>query len=169
MKRLHWILLPLGLSILVLSGACAPSQPSDDDPGTDTRAAAPVPAAAYDATRIPELPSEFANLQVLPADISKDELKQTMKLITRSLGTKCDHCHLTDVRDFASDERREKVVAREMMRMVERINRDLLTWEDAPEATCFMCHHGQAKPQREPGGMDSVSAEADEDSSQPGE
>ena len=164
MKRLHWILLPLGLSILVLSEACAPSQPSDEDPGADSRAAAPVPATDHDTTRTHELPAEFANLQVLPADISKDELKRTMKLITRSLGTKCDHCHLTDVRDFASDERREKVVAREMMRMVERINRELLTWEDAPEATCFMCHHGQHKPQRKPDGM--VSTEARGDSSQ---
>ncbi len=161
MKRLHWILLPLGLSILVLSEACAPPQPSDDDPGDDSPAAAAAPVTGHDTTRTHELPAEFANLQVLPADISKDELKQTMKLITRSLGIKCDHCHLTDVRDFASDERREKVVAREMMRMVERINRDLLTWEDAPEATCFMCHHGQPKPQMKPGDMDSVSADAD--------
>ncbi len=164
MKRLHWILLPLGLSILILSEACAPSQPSDEDLGAGSRAVTPVPTAGYDATRIPEVPSEFANLQVLPADISKDELKRTMKLITRSLGTNCDHCHLTDVRDFASDELREKVVAREMMRMVERINRELLTWEDAPEATCFMCHHGQHKPQRKPDGM--VSTEARGDSSQ---
>ncbi len=165
MKRLHWILLPLGLSILVLSEACAPSQPSDDDPGDDSPTAAAVPAPGHDAARIHELPAEFANLQVLPADISKDELKQTMKLITRSLGIKCDHCHLTDVRDFASDELRHKVVAREMMRMVERINRELLTWDDAPEATCFMCHHGQAKPQREPGGK--ISADAGHPS-QPG-
>ena len=170
MKRLHCILLPLGLSaILLLSEACGPSQPSGDDSGADSRVAPPVPAAGYDPTQPPKLPSEFTNLQVLPADISKDELKQTMKLLTKSLGTKCDHCHLTDANDFASDDLREKVVAREMMRMVERINRELLTWEDAPEATCFMCHHGEPKPRMKPGGMDFVSAEADGDSSKPGE
>jgi hypothetical protein len=37
-----------------------------------------------------------------------------MKLITKSLGTKRDTCHRTDVRDSASDEIREKVVARGM-------------------------------------------------------
>ena len=69
-----------------------------------------------------------------------------MKRITRSLGTKCDHCHLTDSRDYASDEIPEKRLARDMMRMVEQINRETFIWDGAPEATCFMCHHGELEP-----------------------
>ncbi len=110
---------------------------------------APVPE---EEPGIPRLPSEFTNLEVLPADITKDELKRHMKLVTKSLGVKCDYCHRTDVRDYATDEIREKVVARDMMRMVERINREHFTWEGAAQATCFMCHHGQREPQLAPGG-----------------
>ena len=97
-----------------------------------------------------EFPSRFTNLRVLPGDITKDELYQTMKLIAKSLGAKCNYCHRTDTRDYASDEIKEKVIARKMMRMVERINGELFTWKDAPEATCFMCHQGRRKPQMVP-------------------
>jgi hypothetical protein len=128
----------LGLELLTVA-ACDPHEsaleaalPDEEEPG------------------IPRLPSEFTNLEVLSADITKDELKQHMKLITKSLGTKCDYCHRTDIRDYASDELLEKRIARKMMRLVERINRDHFTWKDAPEATCFMCHHGELKPQLEP-------------------
>jgi Photosynthetic reaction centre cytochrome C subunit len=100
---------------------------------------------------IPRLPSEFTNLEVLPRDITKDELKTYMKLVTKSLGTKCDHCHRTDIRDYASDEIKEKRIAREMMRMVTEINREHFSWPDAPQASCFMCHHGELEPQLEPG------------------
>ncbi len=110
---------------------------------------------------IPRLPSEFTNLEVLPADITKDQLKRHMKLITKSLGTKCDYCHRTDIRDYATDEIPEKVVARDMMRMLERINREHFTWEGAPQATCFMCHHGEQEPQLDPGG--GVPAEGSDD------
>ncbi len=110
---------------------------------------------------IPRLPSEFTNLEVLPADITKDQLKRHMKRITKSLGTKCDYCHRTDIRDYATDEIPEKVVARDMMRMLERINREHFTWEGAPEATCFMCHHGEQEPQLDPRG--GVPAEGSDD------
>jgi hypothetical protein len=108
---------------------------------------------------IPKLPSEFTNLEVLPTDITKYELKRHMKGITKSLGVKCDYCHRTDIRDYATDEIPEKVVARDMMRMVEWINREQFTWEEAPEATCFMCHHGEPEPQLAPSG--GVKAEDD--------
>ena len=37
-----------------------------------------------------------------------------------------------------------------MMRMLERINREHFTWEGAPRATCFMCHHGEQEPRLDP-------------------
>ncbi len=123
-----------------LVGACGGPEHAVDEP---------VPE---EEPGIPRLPSEFTNLEVLPADITKDELKRHMKLVTKSLGVKCDYCHRTDVRDYATDEIREKVVARDMMRMVERINREHFPWEGAAQATCFMCHHGQREPQLAPGG-----------------
>jgi hypothetical protein len=101
---------------------------------------------------IPRLPAEFTNLEVLPADITKAELKRHMKRITKSLGVKCDHCHRTDIRDYATDEIREKVIARDMMRMVEQINREHFSQDGAAQATCFICHHGQREPQLAPSG-----------------
>ena len=144
-SRMCWL---FGLSaVLVLLAACDPSQEPGD---ADSPPAPSVSATRLPTAQVPGLPPEFTNLQVLPADISKEELKQRMKLIARSLGKKCDYCHRTDVRDFASDEIREKVMAREMMRMVDRINQEHFTWEDAPEATCFMCHQGRRKPRMDP-------------------
>lgn len=99
---------------------------------------------------IQEPPGEYSNLQVLPETITKTELLDTMKLVTKSLDVKCNFCHRTDVRDYASDEIEKKVIAREMMRMVEMINGEHFTWSGAPEATCFMCHHGQRKPRMHP-------------------
>ena len=139
LKQLEGIVVLLASAVAVWSvGACdrpenAVNGPvSEEEPG------------------FPRLPSEFTNLEVLPADITKDELKRYMKRITKSLGTKCDHCHRTDIRDYASDEIREKRVARDMMQMVERINRENFTWNDAPEATCFMCHRGELEPRLAP-------------------
>lgn len=95
-------------------------------------------------------PSRYTNLQFLPDDITKDELIQTMKFITRSLGTKCKFCHRSDIRDYASDELEKKVIARRMMQMVERLNRELFADRGAPRVTCFMCHRGQLKPPMRP-------------------
>jgi hypothetical protein len=103
-------------------------------------------AADLEEPGIPKLPCKFTNLEVLPADITKEEMKQSMKLISRSIGVKCEYCHRTDTRDYATDEITEKRIARKMMHMVEQLNRDTFTWEDAPRVTCFMCHRGDVEP-----------------------
>ena len=41
--------------------------------------------------------SEFKNLQVLPSNISHDELIATMRGYAAALGTRCDHCHVAMV------------------------------------------------------------------------
>jgi hypothetical protein len=123
---------------LVPFGACDRSQSTGNVPVIDEESGSL------------KLPSTFENLKVLPKDISKSELKKHMKGITKSLGVKCSYCHRTDTRDYATDEIREKVIARDMMRMLERINLEVFTWEDAPTASCFMCHHGESEPQLAP-------------------
>ena len=37
--------------------------------------------------------AEFHNLQVLPANITRDQLTATMRGFTAGLGVTCDHCH----------------------------------------------------------------------------
>ncbi|MAE66662.1 MAG: hypothetical protein CMJ18_20530 [Phycisphaeraceae bacterium] len=116
--------------LLLLIGAC--DRPEDPAGRGDADRAAPRPEPA---PRVDRARSRYKNLQVLPDDITEDELKRTMKDVTKALGVECRYCHRTDQRDYASDEIEKKVVAREMMRMVERIDADLSGWPDAPKAT----------------------------------
>jgi hypothetical protein len=89
----------------------------------------------------------YKDLKVLPKDIGKKELMSVMKAQTRALGVKCKYCH--DTKDYAAATE-HKDAARDMMRMVDRIDKDLFTWKDAPRATCYMCHHGEKGPAMEP-------------------
>ena len=91
---------------------------------------------------------EFSNLQVFPPDTSTAQLLEAMKEMTLALGTQCRSCHLSDSRDFASDEIPAKRTARDMMWMVERVNRESLqtgTGNQVP-ITCLSCHQGRLKP-----------------------
>ncbi len=68
---------------------------------------------------------------------------------SRSLGVTCDHCH--DPNDYASDRRKEKIIAREMARMTQQINQELLGNIDALSdrravVNCTTCHRGDIKP-----------------------
>src|SRR5437016_3936179 len=56
------------------------------------------------------------NLQVLPKDISRQDLIMTMRLFNQALGVQCEHCHVE--REFAKDDKPAKNVARAMLRMV---------------------------------------------------
>jgi hypothetical protein len=79
-----------------------------------------------------------------------------MRNITAGLGVRCQHCHVGEEGlplerfDFASDEKRTKLVAREMLRMVQEINRRL---DSLPgrgvsglQFTCETCHRGVSRP-----------------------
>lgn len=68
---------------------------------------------------------------------------------SNSLGISCNHCHNTS--DYASDEKEEKIIARKMMDMTGRINRELLPdIEELSErdalVNCSTCHRGDTKP-----------------------
>ena len=135
------------MPVLLLTAACAAQEADRATEPTEPSGKGAQPVAGRSETVVPsQVPSRFTNLQVLPEQITKQELMRTMKRISRSLGAKCDHCHRTDTRDFASDELEHKRVAREMLQMVDRLNLELFTWEAAPEATCYMCHRGEHEP-----------------------
>src|SRR5690348_10664513 len=97
------------------------------------------------------------NLKVLPADLSRDSVVKIMRFYVASgLGVTCSYCHGApnvpfDSIDFASDERPTKRTAREMMRMVARINGELLPavpGRGTPpiEVQCITCHRGATRP-----------------------
>jgi hypothetical protein len=116
-------------------------------------------AAAFSGRAMAQLPDKFTNLKVLPADISKAELVETMKSFTRALGVRCTACHVGEegkpltTYDFPSDEKRMKQNARIMLLMLRDINqksvaRVQLEGEAKPvTVTCYTCHRGQKQPE----------------------
>jgi tetratricopeptide (TPR) repeat protein len=105
----------------------------------------------------------YENLQVLPADISGEELGRIMVENLRGLGLPrrqsegCLHCHVGDMErpsdtwDWASDAKPAKLTARTMMRMVDTINRNHLPQlverlEPPMRVTCTTCHAGRLDP-----------------------
>lgn len=100
------------------------------------------------------------NLQVLPKDMSREQVIQIMRRFTGALGVRCDACHAQAAgaasngpprMDFASDEKENKKIARTMLRMVIDINGKYLpetgrTFTERTRVTCETCHHGASKP-----------------------
>ena len=97
------------------------------------------------------------NLKVLPQDTPHQRLMEMMMGMSRSLGVKCDHCHIPN--EFDKDDKPEKEVARAMMRMMGNLrqNADLFfPGGRIQKVNCWTCHRGSAKievpPRPEPGG-----------------
>jgi hypothetical protein len=101
---------------------------------------------------------QFHNLQVLSPNITHDELISTMRGIARSLGTKCNHCHVANAPgsaeeyDYPNDAKPEKKAARTMLRMVRNINGEYVSKVNAHgrAVTCYTCHRGQTVPETTP-------------------
>ena len=117
-------------------------------------------------------PDSLVNTQVIPHGTPVTQVIGTMRNFAGDLGVRCQFCHVgregmpLDQFDFASDDKREKLVARQMMRMVAEINRRLdtlpghgaqhpaghdhagatATAPPAPLVTCRTCHHGVSRP-----------------------
>lgn len=91
----------------------------------------------------------FKNVQILKG-MPAGRLLRLMKMgWARALGVDCSHCHV--IGQWASDEKKEKGIAREMSNMLGTINRDLLgniknLKSREPRIGCQTCHRGQTKP-----------------------
>ena len=114
----------------------------------------------------PQIPVTFTNLQVLPKDISRQNLVNAMKAFCASLDVRCEHCHVGEGDDlskfdFASDAKTTKKTARAMLRMVDAINKQHLSAiaspTGAPTITCYTCHRGTTKPLTAPAGGGGIS------------
>lgn len=96
------------------------------------------------------------NLQVLPKDISEEKLDSIMDTYKMALGVKCNFCHvkneLTREFDYASDNKPEKEIARNMMRMTIDINKKYFNYNNVSDAelveavSCKTCHRGEPHP-----------------------
>ena len=111
------------------------------------------------------------NLQVLPKDMPRQQVLGVMRQFTAALGVNCAHCHAEAANqpapdpaaggrggrgggpqlDYALDDKENKKIAREMMKMVMDINGKYLPatgrhFTDLTRVSCETCHHGLAKP-----------------------
>lgn len=138
------ILVTLGLMSVVVIGAMTSMTPKKaDEPG-------------------------WKNLKVLPKNITKDQLHDVMEEWEHSLGVHCNFCHVRDEAakqmDWASDAKPEKKMARDMFKMMNKINekyfdakKDSLGLTLKSGVNCYSCHRGSAHPEvtlpaRGPGG-----------------
>jgi len=96
------------------------------------------------------------NLKVLPKDISHHDLDSIMDNFKVALGVKCDFCHARSKDnpkhlDFASDEKEHKLVARDMMKMTNKINKKYFKEHEGNDniaaIQCATCHNGNKKPE----------------------
>ncbi len=107
----------------------------------------------------PQLPTQYTNLQVLPKDITPDQMISVMKGATLSLGVRCWFCHDGSGDDlstynFAADTKEPKTTARAMLRLTSQINSALKdigpNKGDTGKVTCQTCHRGNRTPQKSP-------------------
>jgi len=88
--------------------------------------------------------SELNNLQVLPFTKKQDVVDYMKKVVAPGLGVKCKFCHAP--MDFSSDEKKNKLIAREMIRMTTVINLNTMKKLEFHDVTCFTCHAGREHP-----------------------
>jgi hypothetical protein len=104
------------------------------------------------------------NLQVLPKNLTGQQVHDIMEGYEAALGKHCTYCHATDSKNlgpngrprvnFASDDKDEKKMARIMITMTEEINKNYVAKvaaidkmpEAAPPVTCGTCHQGHEDP-----------------------
>ena len=85
------------------------------------------------------------NIQVLKG-LPQSQLIPVMNFFATSLGVKCTYCHVNKdgVWAFDSDEKPEKKTAREMITMVQGINKT--NFRGNIDVSCYTCHRGRTQP-----------------------
>jgi hypothetical protein len=94
------------------------------------------------------------NIHVLKG-LPDSQLFLLMNFVGDSLGVNCDYCHVKGEKNpqtgedtwlWGREDKKEKAVARVMMRMVLELNRTTFHREGA--VTCYTCHRGSTRPER---------------------
>jgi hypothetical protein len=140
-------MLAAALALPLLAASARATEPA----ATAGAAAAPAaakPAAAPVAGKPAGAPAAgggaWKDLQVLPKNISKDELKKIMKSMSKDLGVDCSFCH---EEPNMEKETNKKKLAREMMQMTSDINKKYPA--TMKKVTCWTCHRGKEEPEKQ--------------------
>ncbi|HYX30034.1 MAG TPA: c-type cytochrome [Pyrinomonadaceae bacterium] len=87
----------------------------------------------------------FKNIKVLNG-MPQSQLYPAMRFMAASLGFQCGSCHVigNSFGDFPADDKPEKQTARDMIRMVQYINKNYA--DGNPTVSCYTCHRGSRSP-----------------------
>ncbi len=123
-----------------------------------TKASAPGDAVPKEIVQVPqpEKPVEQVrkNIQVLQG-LPDSQLFPVMNFIGDSLGVHCDYCHVRQGTDpktgrdiwlYESDDKTEKIRGRQMIKMVQDLNKTSFGGEQ--KITCYSCHRGRTRVER---------------------
>lgn len=155
-----WITALFAITAVVSLVALTPSPSSTKsaDPREDSLAAdrAKYTKLVKDAIAGKEkMPAEevFKNIKLFKGQPAEAVLGIMENRWSKTLGVSCNHCH--NVNDWASEEKHDHQIAREMVAMVGKINDDLIatmpsyaTRDRKPRVGCNTCHRGEAHPGR---------------------
>lgn len=85
------------------------------------------------------------NIKVLTG-LPHSQLIPVMNYFAATMGRRCNFCHVNNAGqwDYASDEKKEKNTAREMIKMVLDLNKT--SFKGNLEVSCYTCHHGADHP-----------------------
>ena len=88
------------------------------------------------------------NLQVLPKEMTRQEVTALMRTFTAALGVQCTHCHVGTPQERFKDDLPTKATARKMLKMVMAVNADPMGVKpgEPNKVTCYTCHRGALKP-----------------------
>jgi photosynthetic reaction center cytochrome c subunit len=140
-----WAVAAAAVSALALLAAAPAAKAQGQQAGQGARPAQQVPFFPK-----PILPGQTAgqhydNIHVLKK-IPAEQLIPTMQYIAASLGVQCNYCHVQNENE--RDDKKTKLKAREMMKMVIRINKT--SFDNAHKVECYTCHNGSPIPQSIP-------------------
>jgi hypothetical protein len=85
------------------------------------------------------------NLKILKVTTGVD-VGQIMRTFSSGLGVQCSYCHIEG--NFASDDNPKKESARQMVKLIQKINTDFP--DGKMHVSCYTCHRGEAVPKTAP-------------------
>jgi Photosynthetic reaction centre cytochrome C subunit len=165
--KLTSLLSPAAAVVLITAAVLAITtgvQAKQDQPQANAPAAQTAPPPPAQGGRpMRNLPAP-TNLQVLPKNLTGQQVHEIMEGFAGSLGVHCDFCHTADPNkkgpngqpqlNFADDSKDDKKIARVMYSMVQQINGDYISKSKAldPDSigmtvTCGTCHRGHQMPE----------------------
>src|SRR5438067_1135255 len=100
----------------------------------------PLGAQEKKEVLMPQFPDPV-NLKVLKVTTGP-EVGQIMRTFTAGLGVQCSYCHVEG--NFASDDNPKKESARQMIKLIQKINTDFS--DGKMRVSCYTCHRGETEP-----------------------